>query len=130
MKINTVHIKKTGLAIAAVVGTVFVLVLLFTTTPKTLGPGGVTAWFIALLIALISILTYILMVIKNRFFSGREDETKTVNSSFRTAFLAGIGIVSILALRSLGTLGLKDIVLLLLILLIIEVFLRTRGVLS
>lgn len=118
--------KLAGLIAAAIVSGVATISELFITTPKKLGPNGVTFWFISLLALVVSVLSLVLFVFKIQYLQGRTNLNKTVNASFRTAFLIGVGLVAFIALRSLGSLSFKDIILLSLMLILIEFYLRTR----
>jgi len=125
--LNRSNFKLAALMLALLGTGIVILISMLTTTPKTIGPSGVTFWFIALLVFLSSLLALLLVGIKTRFRKGRQQMNRTVNGSFRTGFLLSLGLVTFLALRSLGTLGVKDVILLGLVLLLIEFYLRTRS---
>lgn len=126
-QLKSVNLKLTGIVLGTIASGFIGIGVMMATTPKRLGPSGVTFWFIDALLFVVGCLCIILIAIKIWLLHGRDNLNKTVNSSFRTAFLAGLGLMTILALRSLGTLSIKDIVLLALVLLLIEFYLRTRG---
>lgn len=124
--IGKLQLKLTSLAVITATSALIGVAIMLRTNPKTIGPSGVTMWFINLLILLVCVATLVLYVVKLRFFNGREHTNRSLNSSFRSAFLIGVGAVTFLALKTLHTLSIKDIVFLSLVLLIIEFYLRTR----
>ncbi len=126
-KLKSANLKLAGIVLGTLASGVVGIGVMMATTPKHLGPSGVTFWFIDALIFVVGCLCIALITVKIWLLHGRDNLNRTVNSSFRTAFLTGLGLMTILALRSLGTLSIKDIVLLALVLLLIEFYLRTRG---
>lgn len=95
-------------------------------TPKDIGPGGVTFWFVGLLIFLTGLLTLAGYFWKIRKTKYRENSRSALIESFRTAFLLSFTGVVLLALQSLRSLNIRDIILFVLTVLIIEFYFRTR----
>jgi len=98
----------------------------FTTTPQELGPGGVTMWFIALFVFLSSSGACIAHFLQMRKPAKREHAHKSLLQGLRISVLISTGVVVLLALKSLGSLNLRDVILFLLTLVIIELYFRTK----
>lgn len=102
------------------VSLVYLLVLVFTTTPQRVGPSGVVSWFVAAYV-----FTVAALVAANGYIFGR----KTLVSwrAISRQALWGVGIVSLLALRSLGQLQLRDTLLIVLLLATLGLYLRRSS---
>lgn len=99
----------------------YLLMLMLTTTPQSIGPGGVVSWFAAayfwMVASLISLHSYVL----NR----REIQIgwQTISRQALWA-VGGIGVV---ALRSLGQLQLRDTLLIGLLIAILALYIRRAA---
>ncbi len=108
-----------------ILGPVFVLSLVVT-NPKSLGPIGVTAWFLALLVGLACGLTLLLFNLKR--VTKRYDPTGVrLSASWRQGFLIASLATVCLALSSLRQFSLRDGVLLFILAVLIEFYFRTRS---
>jgi hypothetical protein len=122
MKNKNSYIIAILILVALVSSALFVLSLLIT-NPTKLGPGGVTFWFIDLLLMLISLSTLGIYS-----YHSRRSETKSrvLVSSFRTGSLIGFTLTLLFALSSLRSLSWRDIILLVLLVALVEILFRTR----
>ena len=111
------------LSIVALISFILLVVSLVATNPTRLGPGGVTFWFINLLLLITSSISIGLYV--NRA-SRAESRSKLLNSSIRTGALVGFSLTLLVALSSLRSLSWRDIILLLLLVILVELYFRTR----
>lgn len=96
------------------------------TNPQTLGPYGVTAWFILVLIAITFSLAGVLYWVKGRIggtYAGR----KRLLSSLRQSFLLSLTATIFLALSSLRQLSLRDVILVGIFMLLTEFYFRARS---
>ncbi len=100
----------------------------FLTTPRYLGPAGVTFWFIGAFLFLSGALSLLGFAWKMRKLKNREKLQWSLNESLRTGFLLGFVVVILLALASLKSLTLRDIILFVLTVVIVEFYFRTRRV--
>lgn len=100
--------------------------LLFATSPRDIGPFGVTIWFIALFI----LITLVVTLLRYRFSYRRHPElhqrVAIFKLSLRTSSVMGLFITVGFAMQSLRMLNLGDILLFLLTLAIIELYFRTK----
>ena len=110
---------------ATLAAAAIVVATLFITNPQAIGPGGVTLWFVALLISLGGLLTLLLYWFKGLFRS-HQTEQRRLLVSLRQGILVALGMVVFLALSSLRQLSLGDIVLVALLLVLSEFYLRAR----
>ena len=113
----------TLLGIVALVTFVLLVVSVVATNPTKLGPGGVTFWFINLLLLITSSVSFGLYM--NRV-NKAESKSKLLNSSVRTGALVGFSLTLLVALSSLRSLSWRDIILLLLLVVLVELYFRTR----
>jgi hypothetical protein len=104
--------------------TALVLALFFT-NPLVIGPIGVTLWFVVLLLSLASVLALGLYTLKT-FLHLHTTASSRLRYSWRQGLLLAGWAVGLLALSSLGQLGLLDAILLALLLVIAEVYVRFR----
>jgi len=98
------------------------MVSLFTTTPDSLGPFGITLWFVGLLAAFGGISTLVLYYLKRSL--SHQDKQLVFTSSLRQGVLLSILICGMFALASLHQLDIKDIVLISSLVILIEFYLR------
>lgn len=106
-------------SVAALIGS---LVL---TNPLTIGPAGVTIWFVILYTALLSVSTLVLYTVKT-FLHVHATGASRLRYSWRQGLLIGGWTTALLALSSLHQLGILDAILLALLLVIVEVYVRLR----
>lgn len=109
--------------VLAGVGTITTVIF---STPKDIGPGGVTFWFVALLLFLSGLLTIAGFIWKQRKVKYRDHSQLALLSSLRTAFLLSFATVVLLALKSLRSLNIRDVILFALTVIIVEFYFRTR----
>jgi hypothetical protein len=113
----------TGLA--GILLTIVAMVGLLLTSPETLGPRGVTLWFILLAGALGCLLTLAFYAGK-RYFRFHTTPQLRWRYSLRQGFLVSSLTVVLLALSSLGQLTLRDGLLLVSLVLLFELYVRLR----
>ncbi len=114
------------IAIAAVIAAATVAASLFVTNPTKIGPLGVTAWFVVVLIAITGGLTVGLYWFKSRF-PRYDTERARLIGSLRQGLLVGLGVSIGLALASLRQFSLRDGVMIAILLVLIEFYFRTRS---
>lgn len=102
-----------------------VLVSLFATNPTSIGPVGVTLWFVSLLIGLQGALTLLLYVRKRRKELEIGSQARLA-SAWRQGFLLALVVTIFLALSSLRQLGLRDVVLIVVLIGLVEFYFRSR----
>ena len=107
------------LAVAALVMSVIF------TSPVSIGPVGVTLWFVTLFMALAGIITLILYAIKT-YLRLHATDSGRLRYSWRQGMLLATLIVGLLSLSSLRQLGGLDAILLGILLVIVEVYVRFR----
>lgn len=111
-----------GWSVVAALGLVLSLVL---TTPRALGPAGVTFWFVWAYGGLAAMFTLGLYGLKS-YLRLHNTNVGRLRYSWRQGLLLAAWVVGMLALSSLGQLGLLDAILLGILLLIVEVYMRFR----
>lgn len=112
------------------VGLVTVLFLsMLVTNPTSLGPTGVTLWFVVLWVVLSSCLALLKyeLVMRLGKESTKLNRHKMVVGSLRHGFLVGGGLTVLLALSSLQQLDARDVGLVAVLLVLIEFFARARA---
>ena len=95
------------------------------TNPVTIGPAGVTTWFVVLLFSMASILTLVFYTIKT-FLHVHASGASRLRYSWRQGLLISVWITAMICLSSLSQLGMLDAILLALLLVIAEVYVRFR----
>lgn len=113
------------LVIWSLISSVVVVLSLLVTNPLTIGPIGVTIWFIILLSMLFSLSTVLLYFIKT-YLHIHDNPSNRLRYSVRQGMLIGGWLAALLALSSLDQLGLRDAILLGLLLVIVELYARFR----
>lgn len=101
------------------------IVSLFATNPGSIGPFGVTLWFVTLLTVLSGILTLILYSAKY-FLHLHATGRQRLRYSGRQGLLIGGGTTALLALGTLRQFNIRDALLLTLILTVVELYLRLK----
>ncbi len=107
-----------------VAGTTLLLSLLLT-NPLTIGPAGVTVWFVLLLSGLAAIFAVVLYATKS-FLHVHAAAPSRLRYSWRQGLLLSSWATGALALSSLHQFNLRDAILLGLLLGIIEIYVRLR----
>ncbi|MCC7289443.1 hypothetical protein IT414_03575 [bacterium] len=123
---NKLLMQLAALFISLLVAGGYVFLILFGTTPKELGPGGVTIWFIGLFVFLASLAALIGYGLRFRKPANQDKLSKLLSGSLRTGVIISLGVTVLLALKSLGSLNMRDIVLFVLTLVVVELYFRTR----
>ena len=113
----------TLVVIVALISVSILAVSIATTNPTKLGPGGVTFWFINLLVLLSSLLSLLIYSLQ---YKKSDQKRKLLFSSIRTGCLMGFAFTLLLALSSLRSLSWRDIILLVLLVILVELLFRTR----
>lgn len=104
---------------------VALLAVMFT-SPESIGPIGVTVWFLVLLVSLASLVAGGLLYLKKRSTRIQNTDEKLTENSWRQGWLIGGSLIAMLALSSLGQLSLRDVGIIAGLSVLLEVFLRTR----
>jgi hypothetical protein len=113
------------LGLWSAVGGVVLLTTMFVTTPAAVGPVGVTIWFILLFSFISSASTLLLYFIK-LYFKLHATKQQRLRYAWRQGLLLSGWVAGLLALSSLGQLGLRDAILLGLATIIVELYVRFR----
>lgn len=121
-------VSRAGAAMVCAGLVAALLLSMLLTSPASIGPAGVTLWFLALglvLAANIALINYELLM---RF--GKETtkltKHKTIMSCLRHGLLLGGGLAILLALSSLQQLDSRDVALVAVLIILVEFYLRTR----
>lgn len=122
---NKNFIILSSLVVLSIITFIILVSSVVTTNPTRLGPGGVTFWFINLLVMFSSMIALALYYLR---YKKTESKTKLLISSFRSGVIIGLSLTLLLALSSLRSLSWRDILLLGLLVVLVEVFFRTRRV--
>lgn len=113
------------LGAGAVIGSACIVLSLFLVSPTTIGPLGVTIWFIVFYLTASCLLSLLLYGLKT-YLHLHSANLNRMRYSWRQGMLVSGGLTGALALSSLKQLGWLDVILLGLILVIIEVYMRFR----
>ncbi len=114
-----------GLLVVSAVSTTIVLSLLFLASPNSIGPAGVTIWFVLLLAALTSSLMLLLLANKKR--RGKLITPAEFKATFKLALVPAAAVTLVLALSSLGSLGAVDLLLIAGVTLVVGVYFFTTD---
>jgi hypothetical protein len=109
-------------ALASLSGLVLSLLL---TNPQSVGPAGVTLWFVVLFLSLAAITALALYTAKT-FLHLHTTGVSRLRYSWRQGLLIGGCVAGMVALSSLRQLSALDAILLGLLLVIVEVYVRLR----
>ncbi len=116
-----------GLMLAfGLMGAFLVLIAVLFTNPTSIGPFGVTVWFLLVLGVIASLLAAALFKVKVKSPRIENTEEKLLQNSWRQGWLLGGALVAILALSSLKQLAWRDAGLILAVTVLVEIFLRSR----
>jgi hypothetical protein len=96
------------------------------TNPTTLGPGGVTFWFIDFMFMSTALITFVIYQIQKSRPKYAENKTLCYFRSLRSGLILGVSLTVLLALSSLRSLSWRDFLLFAAAVIIVEVLLRTR----
>ena len=118
-----IRLKHVSVGLVAAIAWGLVLAILWSTTPASLRPIGVTLWFLILLIALSSGLA-LLLDLGKRLFGPKKPQGRSFNPSLRQGLLLGIWLTVMLGLSSLRQFSIRDALLTGLLAAIIEIYLR------
>lgn len=113
------------LIIWALLSTVLVVLSVLLTNPLTLGPLGVTVWFLVFFSGLACVLALALNAAKS-FMKVQPNSVQRLKNSWRQGLLISAWLTVVLGLSSLRQLAARDVILLGIFLGIIEVFMRLR----
>lgn len=113
------------LVVCGAIATALALLSLLATNPVTVGPAGVTTWFVVLFVALSCIATLALYFAKT-FLRVHPTRANRLRYSWRQGLLVSGWATCLIALSSLRQLGVWDGILLGLLLLIVEGYVRLR----
>lgn len=102
-----------------------VLSLIFT-NPASIGPIGVTVWFLIFLAGAACLSASLLFWLKQRSPRIQNTPERLFENSWRQGWLIGGSIIALLALSSLRQLTLKDAGIMAAIAVLLEIFLRSR----
>lgn len=113
------------LIVWALVSTAGLVTSVVLTNPLTIGPAGVTAWFVVMFLDLAALMTVGLYTLKT-FLHVHAAGVNRLRYSWRQGLLIGGWLTGLLALGSLHQLGVLDAILLALMLVILEGYVRLR----
>ena len=122
------HILLTITVIVLLISLVLVFLGLLSTNHTTLGPGGVTFWFIAFLFLSSSVFTLLLYKLQKGRPKYTDNKSLCYFQSLRSGLILGVSVTILLALSSLRSLSWRDFFLFAASVVLVEVLLRTRRV--
>jgi hypothetical protein len=114
-----------ALVVWTIVSGVLLVVSIVLTNPLTIGPAGVTLWFVILYLFFSSFSSLILFGAKS-YLRLHATTVGRLRYSWRQGLLTGGWMVGMLSLSSLRQLGVLDAILLGILLVIVEVYVRLR----
>ncbi len=100
--------------------------MMLVTTPLGIGPIGVTAWFLVVLVGIMAILAIVIYLLEAKLAPNLPVKRRVNDATRRGLFLSGL-ITMALALSSLCQLNLRDILLMALLLVLVEFYLTARA---
>ena len=124
-KISQISKSLTVMILWLVVGGLITYMVLISTSPRSVGYVGVTAWFLLLFSWLVCLLALAGFCMKSYFKLG-DSRSKRMRNSRRQGVLIAGWIVAMLALSSLGQLSWQDAIITGLLLILVEVYVRLR----
>jgi hypothetical protein len=113
------------LVIWSLVSVAGLILSLLLTNPVSIGPAGVTVWFVVLFSSLAAILALAIYTAKT-FLHLHVTSAGRLRYSWRQGLLVSGWLTGVLSLSSLRQLSLLDAILLALLLVIVEVYVRFR----
>jgi len=126
-KDKTKHIVA-AIIVSLVISFGLFVVSLVATNPTKLGPGGVTFWFIDVLIMLVSLFTLVFYRLQKKRLRYKDTPKRCLVDSFRSGLILGISATVLLALSSLRSLSWRDFILFIILISVVELYFRTRRV--
>ena len=114
------------IASVTILSTIAVVAALFLTNPSSIGPAGVTLWFVGVFLALSGALTLTLNYLKTQL-QLHPTPNRRLLFAWRQGSLMGLAATIWLALSSLRQLSWGDVALLVLLLVLVEFYLRARS---
>lgn len=115
-----------GLTLTGAGAIVLAILLMAASTPASLGPIGVTAWFLLILVALTAVFGLAAYAVGLKLQPKRNSQQR-VQDSLRRGVMVGGVITIVLSLSSLRQLNLRDVLLLVLLLVLVEFYLVARS---
>lgn len=103
---------------------IVLLISVFISNPDQLGPFGITLWFVALWLFFSGVFGLVRLGIGN-ILGFKQKKARKI--SFRQGALISVWLTSLLAFKSLGQLGVKDIVLVTLLVVLVEFYVRRAS---
>ena len=122
---NRLVLLNSLLVMSGLLGLSVVVFFFFATSPRDIGPTGVTFWFMALFVSLTSLQTLVRYAVRARKTESQH-KLRVLRRSLRSSILVSGFITIALAMQSLRALSVGDLLLFFLILVIIEVYFRTK----
>lgn len=121
-------VSRAGVALGCAGLIVALLLSMLLTNPTSLGPTGVTLWFLGFWVVLAVNLAFVKYELVMRFGKETQKLTKhrTMMVALRHGALIGAGLTVLLALSSLQQLDARDVGLVAALLILIEFYARTR----
>ncbi len=123
-----VRISLLFIGIATVLTCGYFVYSIVATNPTKLGPGGVTFWFINVLLMLSLAFTLLIYLVFHKKKKYANNKLLYIKACLKAGFLFGFAITILLALSSLRGLSWKDILLLGLTIGLVGLFFRTRRI--
>lgn len=111
---------------ALIVSSSIITYLVVSTSPKQLGPVGVTIWFLAFFVAVLSLVSLVAFFWRIRKTSQRDRAIYHWKESLRFGLLVSFCASVLLGLMSLKSLTIRDMILFILTVVLIELYFRTR----
>ena len=122
------HILLTITVIIFLISLVLVFFTLLSSNPTSLGPGGVTFWFIAFLFMSSSAFTLLLYRVQKSRPKYVDNKSLCYFQSLRSGLILGVSVTVLLALSSLRSLSWQDFILFAASVVLVEFLLRTRRI--
>ena len=120
------HILLTITVLVFAITLALVIASFVLTNPTTLGPGGVTFWFIGFMFMSTALIALVIYQLQKKRPKYAENKTSCYFRSLRTGLILGVSLTVLLALSSLRSLSWRDFLLFAAAVIIVEVLLRTR----
>lgn len=115
-----------SLIIMGLIASILTIGAVVIASPESIGPAGVTLWFLVLMVALTSWISIMVYLLQNRLGLKTSQGGGHLDASRRGLMLAGF-TVTLLALSSLKQLNLRDALLLVLLLVLVEFYTVARA---
>lgn len=115
-----------GMTVVGVVALALAILVMLTTTPVGIGPLGVTAWFLLVLVglsALVGVIAYNVASLLQRHGTAKH----RITASWRRGLMVGGYVTIVVALNSLKQLNLRAALILALLLILVEFYSVARA---